>query len=211
MQVNKGVAMEHYNLLPDKPIVPSGIISDRFIRLGIDTFHKACRYVYERPYGYNSDRDDLMILFKEGMGSCTTKHAVIAVLAVELNLPVEKNIGIYAMTGEIVTGADRICARYDLPYVPMIHCFLTDGDHRVDLTEGNVNGKNRSIDTFLYTERVVPNISAKEEYLKYRRALKDHILSRTELQGAGIKDVLHAREEGLELLKTRLKAPVENP
>ncbi len=33
-----------------------------------------------------------MILFKEKMGSCTTKHAVIATLAEELKLPVQKNI-----------------------------------------------------------------------------------------------------------------------
>ena len=45
------------------------------------------------PYGYNSDRDDLLILFREGFGSCTTKHAVIATLAGELGLPVVKNIG----------------------------------------------------------------------------------------------------------------------
>ena len=32
------------------------------------------------------------------MGSCTTKHAVIATLGEKLNLSVAKNIGIYAMT-----------------------------------------------------------------------------------------------------------------
>jgi hypothetical protein len=207
MKANRKVDMEDYRVLPDKPIAATGLISNRFLSLGLDTFRKACRFVHELPYGYNSDRDDLMILFKERMGTCTTKHAVIATLAVELNLPIEKNIGIYAMTGEIVTGADRICATYHLPYVPMIHCFLASGDHRVDLTEGNANGKKRPIDTFLYTETVVPNISAKEEYLKYRKALKDHILVRAELQGTGIRDILHAREEGLELLKRRLKTP----
>jgi hypothetical protein len=200
--------MDSYRVFRDKPILSAGLVAERFLMLDIDTFHKACRYVHELPYGYNSDRDDLMILFTERMGTCTTKHAVIAALAVELNLPVEKNIGIYAMTGEIVTGADRICAKYNLPYVPMIHCFLTDGHHRVNLTQGNANGKNRYVDTFLYTETVIPTISAKEEYFKYRNALKIHILTRTELQGTGIRDLLHAREEGLELLGAALKNSV---
>jgi hypothetical protein len=196
--------MDKYSVFPDTPIAPSGVVSNRFLSLGLDTFLTACRYVYELPYGYNSDRDDLMILFEEKMGTCTTKHAVIATLAGELKLPIQKNIGIYAMTEEIVTGTDSILEKFGLPYVPMIHCFLSNGDRRVDLTEGNANGKNRSIDDFLYTETVIPNISGKDEYLKYRRALKEHILKRTELQGIDIKVVLHAREEGLELLKANV-------
>jgi hypothetical protein len=197
--------MDNYSVFPDKPIVHPGVVSSRFLGLGIDTFRKACRHVHEMPYGYNSDRDDLMILFKEKMGTCTTKHAVIATLAAELDLPVEKNIGIYAMTESIVTGTDQILGKYALPYLPMMHCFLTDGDHRVDLTEGNANGKNRSIDDFLFTEAVIPNISSKDEYLKYRNALKVNVLNRPELKDVGIKAVLHAREEGLELLKANVK------
>lgn len=194
--------MDNFNVFPDAPIVSSGGVSDRFLALGIITFHDACRYVHELPYGYNSDRDDLMILFREKMGSCTTKHAVIATLSVELGLPVEKNIGIYAMTEAIVTGTGRILDAYQLPYVPMVHCFLGYGQYRVDLTDGNANGKNRSVTNFLHTEPVIPTIPAKAEYLLYRNALKDHILKRSELAGVDMKTVLHAREEGIVLLKS---------
>ncbi len=196
--------MDSYTVFPDAAITKDGIISKRFIELGIDRFHAACQWVHELPYGYNSNRDDLMILFKEKMGTCTTKHAVIATLALELNLPVEKNIGIYAMTEEIVSGTDEILQEYGLPYVPMIHCFLVHGDSRVDLIEGNTNGKNQAIDTFLYTERVMPNISAKDEYLKYRTNLKENILQRSEMRDIGMVTVLHAREKGLELLKANI-------
>ena len=199
------VIMDKYSVFPDKPIVPAGVVSSRFLSLGIDTFLSACRYVYELPYGYNADRDDLMSLFKEKMGTCTTKHAVIATLAAELKLPIEKNIGIYAMTESIVTGTGSILGEFGLPYVPMIHCFLSHGNHRVDLTEGNANGKNRSIDDFLHTKAVIPAITAKDEYLIYRSVLKDLIQNREELHGIDIKKVLHAREEGLALLKANLK------
>jgi hypothetical protein len=139
------------------------------------------------------------------MGTCTTKHAVIATLGNELNLPMEKIIGIYAMTEEIVTGTNEILEKYDLPYVPMVHCFLAYGDYRVDLSEGNNNGKNRPIEEFLYTKRVEPNISEKDEYLLYRKVLKDHILTRKEMAGVDIVRILHAREEGLKLLKNNIK------
>jgi hypothetical protein len=196
--------MNPFTVFPDKEISEAGPVSKEFLDLGIQGFQDACRYVHSLPYGYNSDRDDLMILFKEKMGTCTTKHAVIATLAAELGLPVTRGVGIYAMTDAIVTGAGKILAEYGLPYVPMIHCFLEYGNHRVDLTEGNRNGKNRPIDDFLFTDRVAATISAKDEYMIYRKALSEVILKRDELKGADIKRILHAREEGLKLLKANL-------
>lgn len=193
--------MDKLTVFPDKPISGGKIISDKFLSLGVDRFIAACRYVSELPYGYNSDRDDPFILFKENRGTCTTKHAVIAALAEELDMPITKCVGIYAMTEEIVTGANEILRKYDLPYIPMIHCFLSYGHNRVDLTEEDENGKNQPLDKFLFTERVEPNILAKNEYLLFRRALAVHIMKRKELAGKKIGQVLRAREEGLKLLK----------
>lgn len=196
--------METYAVFPDQHITQTGPIGRIFTGLGIGTFHEACRWVQQLPYGYNSDRDDLMILFKEKRGSCTTKHAVIATLAAELALPIHKQVGIYAMTEALVTGTGEILARHRLPYVPMLHCFLNYRDHRVDLSEGNRNGKNGPIDRFLFTAEVSAAISAKDEYRLYRQALKDEVLSRAELEGIDMKTMLKAREEGLALLKHNL-------
>ncbi len=197
--------MGNLSLFPDGPIPDTGLISKKFLELGIHAFHAACRYVHQLPYGYNSDRDDLMVLFKEKMGTCTTKHAVIGTLAEEMGLPVKKNIGIYRMTEEIVTGTDAILAKYNLPHVPMLHCFLVCDRHRTDLTEGNRNGKNCAIDDFLHTEKVIPNIAGKDEYRLYRKALKEKILTLDELKDVDLKRVLHAREEGLVLLKSNIE------
>jgi hypothetical protein len=197
--------MENFTILPDAPIAGLGPMAKTFSDIGIPSFVEACRWVHELPYGYNSDRDDLMILFKEKMGSCTTKHAVIATLAAELGVAIEKSIGIYPMTEALVTGTQQILERYRLPYVPMVHCFLVCGEHRVDLSEGNRNGKNGPIDDFLYTEKVSATISGKDEYLLYRRALKDPILLRKELSGVDITSLLKAREEALSLLRANIQ------
>jgi hypothetical protein len=196
--------MDSYTVLPDAEIKGPGVISNEFLQLGITGFLNACRHVHQLPYGYNSDRDDLLILFEEGRGSCTTKHAVIATLAEELSLPIVKNIGIYGMTEDIVSGTNLILGKFNLPYVPMVHCFLVFLDYRVDLTEGNNNGKNRPIDEFLFAEAVIPNISGKDEYLLYRKALNGRILLRKEMQGVDIKRILQAREEGIKLLKSKV-------
>ncbi|MBT8357560.1 MAG: hypothetical protein HKO68_10145 [Desulfobacterales bacterium] len=196
--------MDHLTIFPRKLIAPSGLISEKFLSLGISSFLDACQYVHGLPYGYNSAREDIMILFKENMGTCTTKHAVIATLAEELNIPVYKNIGIYAMTEDIVTGTNLILEKFQLPYIPMLHCFLEYGDCRVDLTEGNQNGKNTSIEQFLYTERVIANISDKEEYQLFRRVLTQDLLKRDQLKGIKTATILHAREEGLIVLKANV-------
>jgi hypothetical protein len=84
--------MDHYTKFPHRPIQASGPVSEHFQKMDITDFIGACSFVQELPYGYNSDRDDLMILFKERMGTCTTKHAVIAALAQELQLPIHKHV-----------------------------------------------------------------------------------------------------------------------
>jgi hypothetical protein len=196
--------MQRFTRFPDRVLKGKGPVTQAFMVLGYSTFHAACRHVQRMPYGYNSDRADLMILFKEEKGTCTTKHAVIATLAQELALSIDKRIGIYGMTEALVTGAGVILEKYHLPYVPMLHCFLAHGEVWVDLTEGNRNGKNGPIDEFLFTERVVPNISEKQEYLIYRKALTETLFKRSELEGVELRTILQAREEGLRLLKANI-------
>jgi len=198
--------MDSYNVFPNAPLQRKGIISEKFLSLSIKSFRDACKYVHELPYGYNSTPDDIFILFKEGYGSCTTKHAVIATLAEELDIQIYKTVGIYPMSEDLVTGTHRILKKYHLPYLPMNHCFLVYGSFRVDLTEGNNNGKNHAIEEFLYTEKVLPNISEKDEYLLYKNTLKNSILLRKEMEGVKIIDVLHARTEGIALLRSKVPA-----
>jgi|GEM_PF-5759229 len=90
--------MPSYEMLPEQPISGAGPMTSAFLARGIRSYRAAGAYVHGLPYGYNSDPDDPMILFKEGKGTCTPKHAVIASLAAELGLPVTKRMGIYAMT-----------------------------------------------------------------------------------------------------------------
>ena len=108
------------------------------------------------------------------------------------------------MNEDLVTGTQHILEKYHLPYLPMIHCFLVFDSFRVDLTEGNDNGKNHSIEEFLFTKNVIPNISEKDEYLLYKSTLKDHIMNRAEMKGIKMVDVLRARTDGIALLRSKI-------
>ncbi len=193
--------MDSHENLPNNEILPKGEISKKFLSLGIKNFKDACLHVHNIEYGYNSNYDDKWILFKENKGTCTTKHAVIAGLAKELGIPLYKNVGIYKFTERITNGTNQILEKYKIPYVPMIHCFLKYKDFRFDLTEGNKNGKKTTIEEFIHVEQVEPFISTKNEYLLFKRVLKNKILPSKEMQGIKEKTILKAREEAIILLK----------
>ena len=197
--------MDSYNKIPDAEIKSAGEMSKKFIELGIISFKEACDYVHNIEYGYNTNYDDKLIFFKENKGSCTSKHAVIAGLAKELNVPLYKHVGIYKLNEEISTGTNEILKKYNLPYVPIVHCFLVYQDYRFDLTEGNCNGKNTTIEDFIHEEKVDPFISRKEEYLLFKKILKEKILPSKEMAGIKERSLLKAREESIILIKQNAK------
>ena len=196
--------MDVYEKLPEKEIRSRGPISDKFLTLGITSFKEACFYVHQIPYGYNTDKDNKYILFTEGKGSCTSKHGVVATLAEELGIPVFKNVGVYKFTEEISRGTRQILAKYDLPYIPMVHCFLVYDKFRFDLTEGNKNGKEMSIEEFIQVNQVIPFITRKDEYLLFREIVKAKVLPSHEMHGVEMKTILQAREEAIKLLHKKV-------
>jgi len=193
--------MDSYDKLPNAGINPVGKLSIKFLDLGIKTFREACDYVHKIDYGYNTNYEDKMIFFKENKGTCTTKHAVIAGLAQELEIPLYKHICVYKFTEEITTGVNEILKKYEIPYIPMVHCFLVYKDYRFDLTEGNHNGKKKPIDDCIHTERVDSFICSKDEYLLFKMVLKEKILPSKEKEGITEKILLKARAKSLNLLR----------
>ena len=57
--------MDKYDKLPDAEITPNGDVSKKFLELKITSFKEAALYVHNMDYGYNTNRDDKMILFKD--------------------------------------------------------------------------------------------------------------------------------------------------
>ena len=194
--------MDSYDKLPDAELIPVGELSKKFLGLGIKTFKDACNYVHKIDYGYNTNYEDKMIFFKEKRGSCTSKHAVIAGLAQELKIPLYKHVCVYKFTEEITTGVNKILNKYNIPYVPMVHCFLVYDIYKFDLTEGNNNGKKEPIYEYIYSEKVDPFISRKDEYILFKKVLKEKILPSKEMDGIAEKTLLKARAESISLMKS---------
>jgi len=167
--------MNTIEIFPNKEIELMGHISQKFIENEINTFHEACQWVKNLPYGYNSDKNDPYIIFKENKGTCTTKHAVIGLLAQEIGLPISKFLGFYKLNNEIITGIGEILDYYRLEYIPQIHCFLGFKTIFVDLTEGNCSGKNKPLENFDLILRVKSNLNESEEEELYKIGLDFYI------------------------------------
>jgi hypothetical protein len=142
-------AMNPVSVLPDEPLRKELDFCERFLRLGLSTFREAAEYVHRLPYGPNRTPVGEDSLFRDGCGTCNTKHGAITVLARELELPVDRWYGLYRLNEDVVAGTGTILERYGIPFVPAGHCFLVYINQRVDLTAGNKNGKKREIGDFL--------------------------------------------------------------
>ena len=89
--------MDSWDALPYVPLQAAGPVSTEFIAHGITDFQAAGRSLQELPYGRTIDRADFRAVLREGKGTCSTKHALLAALAHEQGLPVALTLGIYAM------------------------------------------------------------------------------------------------------------------
>jgi len=164
--------MNSIEALPDATLQAHGPIAEKFLQQGLKTFHEACRWTKNLPYAANSNSEDSLILFEEGHGSCTNKHGAIARLAQEHSLPVHKNLGFYRLNDEIVTGVNALLQPYGLDFIPQIHCFLVYEGCRVDLTEGNCNGKNKTIEDYDFVIQVTPDLSHAQHQAYYLEFLR---------------------------------------
>ncbi|MEL6490706.1 MAG: hypothetical protein AAFQ95_12145 [Cyanobacteria bacterium J06621_3] len=187
--------MHPINVLPDVEIQDRGEVSSIFLKRDVTSFQAACRAVKAMPYGSNSNSANSLLLFEEGRGTCSTKHGAIALLAKEQGLPVYKNLGFYRLNNTIVTGVNEILQAYGLSFVPQIHCFLEYKNYRIDLTEGNCNGKNQTIDDYDFVVSVEPDPSYEEKQSCYLEYLRRYFKLAPELEAVGEEKVLKILEE----------------
>lgn len=126
--------MSSWSALPDAVIEATGRASEQFLQSGCATYSSAAKYVCELPYGRNSDGADYLLVLREARGTCSTKHALLAALARERDLPVELALGIYDMSEANTPGVGRVLSSHGLESIPEAHCYLRYRDLRVDVT-----------------------------------------------------------------------------
>jgi len=194
-----------YKVFPNTEITSRGVFSDQFLKIGMKTFHDACKWVNDLPYDYNSDMVDSLLIFTEKKGVCLTKHGAIAKLAEELGLPIHKYVGFFRLDDEIYTGIGKMLERYDLDYIPQIDCFLQYEDHSVDLTDGNCTGKNKAIDEFDFIVPVPPEISMDEMIILYMQYFEKYADFEPKFNTVGMDKIITALSECIAEMQARCR------
>lgn len=147
--------MRGWDALPKHQIVASGGMSAQFEAFGILDYQDAARFVHQLPYGRNTDRANYQLVLPELRGTCSTKHALLAALAIEQRLPVDLTLGIYEMNDRNTPGVGRILEKHGLAFIPEAHCYLAYEAIRIDVTRETV-AAGEPIALFLHEEPIAP-------------------------------------------------------
>jgi hypothetical protein len=143
-------------LLPEFDLRPGTPASDHARAHGLATFREAADRVWRLPYGRTSDRANPFLVLEEGRGTCSTKHALLKLLALEHDVPVEQVLGVYLMTEANTPGVGQVLDAHGLSGIPEAHCYLRVGDQRIDLTHPPDSVPGEPIGGFLHEEAIEP-------------------------------------------------------
>lgn len=125
---------------PDFEIKSSKRISMEFVKRNILTFKQATLFVKQLGYGRNNDKNNLISVFTDNCGTCSTKHALIKDLAVENNFQELKLIiGIFKMNIKNTPEIAGTFLKHNIDLIPEAHCYLKYEEQIIDLTKINSN------------------------------------------------------------------------
>lgn len=119
----------------DFVIIADAPVSRCFQNAGIHRFVEACDFIRALPYRRNKDKGNLLSVFSEQCGTCSTKHAVLKTLATENHRQdVELILGIFKMSVYNTPGIRATLQAHGLDYIPEAHNYLRVSGRRVDCT-----------------------------------------------------------------------------
>jgi hypothetical protein len=122
-------------MIPDFEILSQEKISAQFLTRNISDLKGALQFIKMLLYGRNSCKENILTVFTDGCGTCSTKHALIRQLAVENNFDgLKLFIGIYRMTGLNTPAVKDTLHQYHLEYLPEAHCYLKFNNEVIDIT-----------------------------------------------------------------------------
>jgi len=123
---------------PDFEIKDTGPISKEFLKNNITNFRMASLFIKELPYKRNKNKDDLLSIFSDGCGTCSTKHALLKKLADENGFKnIQLILGIFKMNTRNTPSVKQTLGKYKLEYIPEAHNYLRYKNEIIDCTKRN--------------------------------------------------------------------------
>ena len=102
--------------------------------LGLSSWRSVIDHVRHLPYGRTPDKLDFASVLTLGRGTCSTKHALLKVIADENKIEAHLTLCIYKMNHVNTPGIGSLIVDAGIPYVPEAHCYLKVDEEAIDAT-----------------------------------------------------------------------------
>ena len=162
------------------------------------TWANTVKYVQELPYGRNSSRYDPSLVLSEMKGTCSSKHAVLKLIADENNIEnVKLILCLYKMKASNTPGIDKVLEKYGVEYLPEAHCYLDIEGVKSDFT--NPNADLSAIENDLIEESEIQPDQVGEYKVNYHQ---DYVKKWIEQSGLSFSfsEIWKIREECIQAL-----------
>ncbi len=175
------------------------IYSSRLRELKITSFKEACNFIAKLPYGRNANREDFGLVLSEMKGTCSSKHALLASLALENGHPeVELIAGIFLMNEETHSLLSGFFADKNYPNIPECHCYLRFQGERFDYTDGS-NRMEVIAPKIVREQRIDPNQVVDWKIMIHKHYLQGWLTRNPAFQMT-LEEIWRDREEAIGLL-----------
>lgn len=175
------------------------IYSSRFRELKITSFKEACDFIANLPYGRNTNREDFGLVLSEMKGTCSSKHALLASLALENGHPeVELIAGIFLMNEETHSRLNVFFADKSYSNIPECHCYLRFRGERFDYTDAS-NRMELIAPKIVREQRIDPNQVVDWKIMIHKHYLQGW-LNRNSAFQMTLEEIWRDREEAIRLL-----------
>lgn len=173
--------------------------STAFWERGIHTFSEACTFIHQLPYGRNANRSDFLLVMSEEKGTCSSKHALLASLALENGVEhVELIVGIYLMSPETNPSLEAFFSDKSYSAIPEAHCYLNYKGERLDFTALNFD-KEKIAPKIVREQRIDPNQVGDWKIMIHKHYLQGWLKRNPAVQ-LSLDELWKDREEAIDLL-----------
>lgn len=154
------------------PIEPRSSLCELVRSYGLLDFASLCDYVRTLPYGRVASQNDPLLVLREGKGTCSSKHQLLACVAHECGRDdVKLTVGIYEMSEANTPGVEAVLQEASIASIPEAHCYLTVGLERFDFT-GLQSGNESPFLSLLEEHIVSPQMLAQSKPCLHKQALE---------------------------------------
>ena len=156
-------------------------ISQEFVKRNILDFQQAVNFIKHLPYSRNKNKEDLVSLFTDNCGTCSTKHALLKQLAIENDFKGLKLIvGLFKMNTKNTPEISKTLEANNIEYIPEAHCYLKYNSLIIDCTKENSQPSD-FVDDLIEEMEINPKQITEDKVTYHKNYLKNWLLENRQI------------------------------